>query len=71
MDKSVLEALRHLTDALSQAADCDDTTVLNAYSIMEQEITAAASHCAQKLYWRRKATAEKQQSKEDTRYEMD
>ena len=60
MDKRVLEALRQLNDALSQAADCDDVTVLNAYSIMEREVGSAASHCAQKLYWHQKTAPGKQ-----------
>ncbi len=57
MDKRVVEALRQLNDALSQAADCDDVAVLNAYSIMEQQVSAAASRCAQAIYWHKKSAA--------------
>lgn len=58
MDKKVREALHQLNDALEAAADVDDVDVLNAYFVMEQEVSNAAGHCASVLYW-----AEKQANK--------
>lgn len=54
MDKKVREALHQLNDALEAAADVDNVAVLNAYSIMEQEVSNAAGHCAAALYWTEK-----------------
>lgn len=54
MDKKVREALHQLNDALEAAADVDAVAVLNAYSIMEQEVSNAAGHCASALYWTEK-----------------
>lgn len=56
MDKKVREALHQLNDALEAAADVDNVAVLNAYSIMEQEVSNAAGHCASALYWAEKQT---------------
>lgn len=52
MDKRVLDALHQLEAALEAAADVEENSaaVMNAYSVMEQEVSNAAGHCAQALY---------------------
>ena len=52
MDKKVLDALHQLEAALEAAADVDGNSVavMNAYSVMEQEVSNAAGHCGQALY---------------------
>lgn len=61
MDKKVLDALHQMTVALEAAADAKEnsTAVMNAYSVMEQEVSNAAGHCASALYWAEKKESEK------------
>lgn len=61
MDKKVLDALHQLEAALEAAADVDGNSVavMNAYSVMEQEVSNAAGHCASALYWATKKEHEK------------
>lgn len=52
MDKRVLDTLHQLEAAL-EAAEYDrgnSVAVMNAYSVMEQEVSNAAGHCGQALY---------------------
>lgn len=52
MDKKVLAALHQLNATLEAAEDAaENTAVMNAYFVMEQEVDNAAGHCAQALYW--------------------
>lgn len=50
MDEKVKTALHQLNEALEAAADTDDVAVLNAYFVMEQEISHATNHCYQALW---------------------
>lgn len=53
MDKRVLDTLHQLEAALEVAADVkgNSVAVMNAYGVMEQEVSNAAGHCASALYW--------------------
>ncbi|MBE6722717.1 MAG: hypothetical protein E7572_09635 [Ruminococcaceae bacterium] len=55
MDKKVIEALHQLNTALEAAADTNNVALLNAYFVMEQEVSNAAGHCGQALYWAEKS----------------
>lgn len=72
MNKKVIEAVHQLNNALLLAMGSDYTSLaaLNAYFIMSQEVNAAASHCAQALYWGDKEELDLLKSK-STRAELD